>query len=83
MQAIEFEQGKLQTVNKPIPTIQDNEVLVRTSMAGICATDLELMSGMYAFQGVAGHEFVGIVAEAASSELAGKRGKRQKHTNFS
>ena len=46
------------------------EVLVRVLKAGICETDLQLIQGYMGFQGVLGHEFVGI---AESGEFAGKR----------
>jgi threonine dehydrogenase-like Zn-dependent dehydrogenase len=43
-------------------------------MAGICNTDIELFGGYYGFEGIAGHEFVGIVEEAPEgTELVGKR----------
>ena len=41
----------------------EGEVPVRVLKAGICETDLQLMLGYMGFQGVLGHEFVG-VAEA-------------------
>jgi threonine dehydrogenase-like Zn-dependent dehydrogenase len=43
-------------------------------LAGICATDLELVKGYYPFRGVLGHEFVGEVVQAPEKgELIGKR----------
>src|SRR6185503_17397598 len=45
-------------------------VRVRTSLAGICNTDLELARGYMGFRGVLGHEFVG---EALEGKLAGRR----------
>jgi len=41
----------------------EGEALIRVLLAGICNTDLEITRGYMAFQGVPGHEFVGI-AEA-------------------
>ncbi|MEO5352269.1 MAG: alcohol dehydrogenase catalytic domain-containing protein [Magnetococcus sp. XQGC-1] len=49
----------------PCPVPVPGEALVRVSLAGICATDLAILRGYHAFQGVLGHEFVGVV-EAAS-----------------
>jgi threonine dehydrogenase-like Zn-dependent dehydrogenase len=46
---------------------------VRTVLAGICNTDLEIMRGYAGFQGVLGHEFVGIVEEADDESLVGQR----------
>jgi len=48
------------------------EALVRVLTAGICGTDLALVDGLYPFEGVPGHEFVGIVEEGPDA-LTGKR----------
>ncbi len=45
-------------------------VRVRTRLAGICNTDLELVRGYMGFRGVLGHEFVG---EAVEGRFAGQR----------
>jgi threonine dehydrogenase-like Zn-dependent dehydrogenase len=42
-------------------------------LGGICNTDLEVIGGYAGFQGVLGHEFVGIVDQAPDPELVGKR----------
>ncbi|HEY6284887.1 MAG TPA: alcohol dehydrogenase catalytic domain-containing protein [Ktedonobacteraceae bacterium] len=47
--------------NYPLPGLQSGEALIRVLLAGICNTDLEITRGYLAFQGVLGHEFVGIV----------------------
>jgi threonine dehydrogenase-like Zn-dependent dehydrogenase len=47
--------------NYPRPDLQSGEALIRVLLAGICNTDLEITRGYLAFQGVLGHEFVGIV----------------------
>ncbi|MEB3119789.1 MAG: alcohol dehydrogenase catalytic domain-containing protein [Snowella sp.] len=49
--------------NIPLPAIAADEALVRVLRAGICNTDLELLRGYYPYQGVLGHEFVGIVEQ--------------------
>ena len=46
------------------------ECRVRVTTAGICATDLALARGYMSFEGVPGHEFVGV---AVDGPLAGKR----------
>ncbi len=51
-----------QAVPEPIPA--QGEALVRIRLAGICATDLEMVRGYYPFQGIPGHEFVGEVVTA-------------------
>src|SRR5437588_3609883 len=62
------------------PDLQPGEALIRVLLAGICNTDLEITRGYMEFQGVLGHEFVGIVeavheGPGASSpkHLIGKR----------
>ncbi|MFQ6001483.1 MAG: alcohol dehydrogenase catalytic domain-containing protein, partial [Anaerolineae bacterium] len=56
----------------PRPKPPPGEALIRVSLAGICNTDLEIAKGYMGFQGVLGHEFVGIVEEA-EKEWLGKR----------
>ncbi len=54
---------------KPPP----GEALLRVRLAGICATDLELLRGYMNFRGVPGHEFVGEVAGPEAHPLLGHR----------
>ncbi|MGD2041329.1 MAG: alcohol dehydrogenase catalytic domain-containing protein [Anaerolineae bacterium] len=50
------------------------EARIWTTLAGICNTDLEIVHGGYAgFQGVLGHEFVGVVDQASDPALVGQR----------
>ena len=56
--------------NYPDPT---GEVLVRVSLAGLCGTDLEILDGYMAYDGVLGHEFVGVVEKSNNPDLIGKR----------
>jgi len=66
--------------NRPKPTLVDGEALIRVLLAGICNTDLEIVHGYMNFQGILGHEFVGIVEAVhegpASSPLTSLIGKR-------
>lgn len=48
------------------------EVIMRVRLAGICATDLEILRGYMSFSGVPGHEFVGTVIDG-SQRLKGRR----------
>jgi len=57
----------------PRPSRALGEALIRMTLAGICSTDLEITRGYMNFRGVLGHEFVGIVEEADSPALLGKR----------
>jgi threonine dehydrogenase-like Zn-dependent dehydrogenase len=58
----------------PLPSPPGGEALVRVRLAGVCATDLELVRGYYPFTGILGHEFVGEVVEAAGTpDWVGRR----------
>ncbi|MEW5985366.1 MAG: alcohol dehydrogenase catalytic domain-containing protein [Chloroflexota bacterium] len=69
MQALYLSQNELSyrpDYLTPIP--RPGEALVRVRLAGICATDLEIIKGYAHFQGVLGHEFVGVVEEVVAGE---------------
>ena len=53
--------------NYPVPDLKENEVLIKTLMVGICNTDYEITKGYMGYQGVLGHEFVGIVEKTGSN----------------
>jgi len=57
----------------PAPKAAPGEALIRVRLAGICATDLELVKGYAGFNGIAGHEFVGRVEEAEDKDWIGRR----------
>lgn len=75
MKALYLSQGKLTfTPNYPAPEPLPGEALIRVLVAGICNTDLELQRGYQRFEGIPGHEFVGLVEACASKpELIGQR----------
>ena len=52
------------------------EVVIEPTRLGVCATDLELCAGYMDFSGVLGHEFVGVVRDAASKRDKKWVGKR-------
>lgn len=54
----------------PNPEPQTGQSLVKITRAGVCETDLQLVKGYMGFQGVLGHEFVGI---AESGPFTGQR----------
>lgn len=60
----------LRNIEKPEP---GGEALVRVLLSGICNTDLEIARGYAGFSGTIGHEFVGVVEEAADNQLIGTR----------
>ncbi len=73
MKALWFENKKLQLrTDISVPSPGEGEVLIRVKCTGICSTDLELLKGYYSFQGIPGHEFVGIV-EQGPDAWVGKR----------
>ena len=58
----------------PIPEPTPGEALVKVHLSGICATDLEMVTGYYPFKGVLGHVFVGEVVKAPQNyDWIGKR----------
>lgn len=74
MQALVFEQQGLRYADDlPRPEPLAGEALIRVRAAGICNTDLEIMRGYKGFQGILGHEFVGVVEECAAKQFVGKR----------
>jgi threonine dehydrogenase-like Zn-dependent dehydrogenase len=56
----------------PAPRTEAETALVRVHLAGICATDLQILNGYMGFNGVPGHEFVGSAVEGPQ----GTRGRR-------
>lgn len=73
VQAILFD-GELHLVDGyPDPCPATGEVRIRTLLAGICNTDLEIVQGYAGFHGVLGHEFVGVVDQAEDPALLGQR----------
>jgi threonine dehydrogenase-like Zn-dependent dehydrogenase len=57
-----------------LPSLKANEARIRVKMAGVCNTDLEIIKGYMGFQGILGHEFVGVVEDAPDSpHWLGKR----------
>lgn len=68
MQALLVTDGNVAyTTDHPRPRPALGEALIRVLLAGICATDLEIVRGYAAFQGVLGHEFVGVVEDVGGS----------------
>lgn len=74
MRALILENGRLEVrKDAPRPVAREDEALVRVTLAGICATDLEIVKGYAEFEGILGHEFVGVVEEAAGASWIGRR----------
>lgn len=74
MRGLVLEQGLSLQTDRPQPQPRPQEAIIQVLQAGICSTDLHLVKGYMDFQGVLGHEFVGVVDQAPeNSELVGKR----------
>jgi len=65
--------GKLHAQKKNIPALRPGWALIRTRLAGICNTDIEILRGYHNFHGTPGHEFVGEVVECAEQHWIGRR----------
>ena len=63
----------------PVPTIGDDEVLIRVKYTGICGTDWSILTGKYSADKlplVAGHEFSGVVEQVGAKAPGLKAGDR-------
>lgn len=72
MLALQVDKNRLSLRNVPRPESAD-EVVIRVLLSGICNTDLEIARGYAGFKGTIGHEFVGVVEDAANKKLIGQR----------
>ncbi len=73
MDALVFN-GTLQIENVSVPRPNRDEVLIKVQKAGICNTDLEITKGYIpGFNGILGHEFIGVVVECDEPHMIGKR----------
>lgn len=68
MRALVLDEELYLTDDYPAPEPPPGEALIRVKVAGICNTDLELVKGYMEFEGVPGHEFVGVVEGAPGAE---------------
>jgi len=73
MLALRCENGRLKLDKQAPRPVAAGEALVRVTLAGICNTDLEILRGYLAFNGILGHEFVGVVVHSPSGVLDGRR----------
>lgn len=74
MRALYLKDGNLQYLTDyPRLERQAGHSLIKVTVAGICSTDLEIARGYAGFQGIPGHEFVGIVQKSDDDSLVGRR----------
>ena len=73
MKAAVFEEtGKLSVQDKPIPTLDSGDVLIKVELCGICASDLAALNGDitdYSPPVVMGHELAGIAVESRHPDV--------------
>jgi len=76
MRALVFD-GELHVRDVPRPLLRPGEAIIRPRLAGVCATDLELIRGYKRETGrvpaILGHEFVGDVVACDDSSWLGRR----------
>jgi threonine dehydrogenase-like Zn-dependent dehydrogenase len=60
------------------PVAAAGEAIVRPTLTGVCATDVEIARGGTSFVGILGHEFVGVVEEINPAGLGTAQAERAK-----
>lgn len=73
MRALVFDGSLRFRDDYPSPRRNPGESLIEVDLAGVCATDLEIVKGYMGFRGIPGHEFVGRVVESDREDLRGMR----------
>ena len=81
MKALIFDEPKKPVVTQvQAPGIDENEVLIRSRLVGICHSDYELLAGQYiipiSYPVIPGHEWVGEVVEVGKNVSGLKTGDR-------
>jgi len=71
-----FGQRDARIIEKKIPNIGPNEILVRMKMCGICGTDVEKYQGNFSTPPILGHEPVGIIEKIGKDVSNFKIGDR-------
>jgi threonine dehydrogenase-like Zn-dependent dehydrogenase len=75
MRAIHYTHGAARYRDDyPQPVPKSGEALIKVTLAALCNTDREILRDYSpGFSGVMGHEFVGVVEDAADTSLVGRR----------
>jgi 2-desacetyl-2-hydroxyethyl bacteriochlorophyllide A dehydrogenase len=73
MLALLFDREPRLVPDYPNPVRAAGEARIRTRVAGVCDTDLQLARGYMSYRGVLGHEFVGEVVDADDPAWIGRR----------
>ena len=72
MKAVVFNEKLYLDNNYEKPKMKKGEALIKTKLVGICNTDHEITLGYMGYNGVIGHEFVGVVEECEDKNWIGK-----------
>ena len=72
MKALYFDGHQASVIDRDEPIRSSDTAIVRTTLAGVCNTDLEIAKGYMGFRGTLGHELVGEVVEGPDTWV-GKR----------
>lgn len=78
MKALVIQTGRLKLTELPVEPLDNREVRVRVRAAGICATDLHILSGRITFERaprILGHEIAGVVESIGKDVSPGWAGK--------
>ncbi|MBG6207859.1 L-iditol 2-dehydrogenase [Labrenzia sp. EL_126] len=70
--------GRFELRNVPMPSVGDDQVLVKIARTGICGTDMHIFNGHYAADKlplIPGHEFTGTVVETGKNVVGTKVGQ--------
>ncbi|MFN3251958.1 zinc-dependent alcohol dehydrogenase [Roseibium album] len=70
--------GRFELRNVPMPSVGDDQVLVKIARTGICGTDMHIFNGHYAADKlplIPGHEFTGTVVETGKDVVGTKVGQ--------
>jgi threonine dehydrogenase-like Zn-dependent dehydrogenase len=73
MRALVFDKSLRFDPRRPDPSTDDGDTLLKVRLAGICATDLEIVKGYMNFRGILGHEFVADVISSPQKDLINQR----------
>ncbi|KAK1927543.1 chaperonin 10-like protein [Papiliotrema laurentii] len=79
MDALYYNKPRDFTIKKvPIPTINDDEILLKVDICGVCGTDAHIHEGEFIskFPLIPGHEAVGTVVEMGSKVTGFEKGNR-------
>ncbi|KAK9461014.1 chaperonin 10-like protein [Lipomyces oligophaga] len=79
MKALRYEKPLVHSiVEVPLPTLRDNDVLIKVAACGVCGTDLHIHEGEFIarFPLIPGHEVVGTVAAIGKAVKEFKIGER-------